>query len=67
MLNLRLGIGDPDGRWEVALLGRNLTDETIITYANDTPLAFSQFRSPSYYGFVGRPRNIALQAAFRFP
>jgi iron complex outermembrane receptor protein len=66
-LNLRLGIGDPDGRWEVALLGRNLTDEEIVSYANDTPLAFSQFGSPSWYGFVGRPRNVALQALFRFP
>jgi len=66
-LNLRLAIGAPDGRWELALLGRNLTDETIVTYANDTPLAFSQFRSPSFYGFVDRPRSIAVQGSFRFP
>jgi outer membrane receptor protein involved in Fe transport len=66
-LNLRLAIGDPDGQWEVALLGRNLTDEEIVTYANDTPLAFSQFGSPSYYGFVDRPRTVAVQAALRFP
>jgi outer membrane receptor protein involved in Fe transport len=66
-LNLRLALGDPDGRWEVALLGRNLTDEEIVTYANDTPLAFSQFGSPSYYGFVDRPRTVAVQASLRFP
>ncbi|MFQ5635766.1 MAG: TonB-dependent receptor [Gammaproteobacteria bacterium] len=66
-LSLRLAIGDPYGRWEVAVLGRNLTDEDIVTYANDTPLAFSQFGSPSYYGFVARPRSIAVQAAYRFP
>jgi hypothetical protein len=65
-LNLRLALGDPDGMWEVALLGRNLTDETIVTYANDTPLAFSQFGSPSYYGFIDRPRTIAVQAMMRF-
>jgi outer membrane receptor protein involved in Fe transport len=65
-LNLRLALGDPDGMWEVALLGRNLTDETIVTYANDTPLAFSQFGSPSYYGFIDRPRTIAVQALMRF-
>ncbi|MDP7660681.1 MAG: TonB-dependent receptor, partial [Gammaproteobacteria bacterium] len=65
-LNLRLAVGDPDGLWEVAVLGRNLTDETIITYANDTPLAFSQFGSPSYYGFVARPRTFAVQALMRF-
>lgn len=66
-VNLRFALGAPDGRWELALLGRNLTDETIVTYANDTPLAFSQFRSPSFYGFVDRPRSIAVQASFRFP
>ncbi|MGI9341795.1 MAG: TonB-dependent receptor [Gammaproteobacteria bacterium] len=66
-VNLRLALGAPDGRWEVAVLGRNLTDETIVTYANDTPLAFSQFRSPSFYGFVDRPRSFALQASLRFP
>jgi outer membrane receptor protein involved in Fe transport len=66
-LNLRLAVGDPDGRWEIAILGRNLTDETIVTYANDTPLAFSQFRSPSYYAFVDRPRSFAIQGTFNFP
>jgi len=66
-LNLRVAIGSEDGTWELALLGRNLTDETIVTYANDSPLAFSQFGSPSYYGFIDRPRSIAVQAAFNFP
>ncbi len=66
-LNLRLAIGDPDGRWELALLGRNLSDETIVTYANDTPLAFSQFGAPSWYGFLDRPRNFAVQGFLRFP
>lgn len=66
-LNLRLAIGDPDGQWEVAFLGRNLTDETIVTYANDTPLAYSQFGSPTFYGFVDRPRTFAVQATMRFP
>jgi len=66
LVNLRVGIGSEDGSWEVALLGRNLTDETIVTYSNDTPLAFSQFGSPSYYGFIARPRSVALQVAFRF-
>ena len=65
-VNLRFALGAPDGRWELALLGRNLTDETIVTYANDTPLAFSQFRSPAFYGFVDRPRSVALQATLNF-
>ncbi len=64
--NLRLALGDAAGRWELALLGRNLTDEKIISYANDTPLAFSQFGAPTFYGFIDRPRNVALQASYRF-
>lgn len=66
-LNLRVAIGAEDGTWEIAFLGRNLTDETIVTYANDTPLAFSQFGSPSYYGFIDRTRSVGLQAAYNFP
>ncbi len=64
--NLRLAVADADERWEVAILGRNLTDEEVVSYANDTPLAFSQFGSPAFYGFVDRPRNIAVQGRYRF-
>ncbi len=65
-VNLRLALGDIDEIWEVALLGRNLTDEEIVTYANDVPLAFSQFGTPAYYGFIDRPRTVAVQASYRF-
>ncbi len=64
--NLRVALADGSERWEVAILGRNLTDEEVITYANDTPLAFSQFGSPTFYGFVDRPRSVAVQASYRF-
>ncbi len=65
-VNLRVAISDLDRRWELALLGRNLTDEEVVSYANDTPLAFSQFGTPTYYGFIDRSRNIALQASYKF-
>jgi outer membrane receptor protein involved in Fe transport len=65
-LNLRVGLADADGRWEVAVLGRNLTAEEIVSYANDTPLAFSQFGTPTWYGFIDRPRSVALQASYKF-
>jgi outer membrane receptor protein involved in Fe transport len=64
--NLRLAVASSEDRWEVALLGRNLTDEEVVTYANDTPLAFSQFGTPTWYGFVDRSRSVALQARYRF-
>ncbi len=64
--NLRLALANPDDRWEVAVLGRNLGDESVVSYANDTPLAFSQFGSPTYYGFMDQGRNVALQASYKF-
>jgi len=66
MWNLRVALGDADDRWEVAILGRNLTDEEVVSYANDTPLAFSQFGAPTWYGFVERSRSVAVQASYRF-
>ncbi len=65
-VNLRVAIADMDRQWEVAILARNLTDEKVVSYANDTPLAFSQFGTPTYYGFIDRSRNIALQGNYRF-
>jgi hypothetical protein len=64
--NLRLGLGSADEKWELALLGRNLTDREVVSYANDTPLAFSQFGTPTWYGFIERSRSVALQASYRF-
>ncbi len=64
--NARLSLGHGDGLWEVALVGRNLTDKTTVTYAADVPLAFTLFRARSYYGFVEPPRAIAIEARVRF-
>lgn len=65
-LNLRLAISDIDDQWEVALIGKNLTDENIVTYANDTPLATSLSQSIGYYGFVESPRTLSVQGTYRF-
>lgn len=65
-LNARLALGHGSGLWELALVGRNLTDKTTVTYAADVPLAFAFFRARSYYGFVEPPRAIAIEARMRF-
>jgi iron complex outermembrane recepter protein len=65
-INARLSLGTNDGRWEVALVGRNLTDETVVSYAGDTPLANRLFRARSYYGFVDQPMGIAVEGRLRF-
>lgn len=65
-VNARLALADIKSGWEVALIGKNLTDEDVISYSNDTPLANSSFGSINHYGFVERPRSVAVQASYRW-
>ena len=64
--NGRIGLGAIDQSWEVSLVGKNLTDEAIIVYAADTPLAFTIFGATTHTGFVEAPRSVALQATYRW-
>ena len=65
-LNARIALSSQEGTWEVALLGRNLTDEAVTGYAADIPLAARTFGAPSYGSFVAPPRSVAVQALMRF-
>lgn len=65
-VNGRLSLADVDDKWEVALVGKNLTDEEIVTYGNQTPLAGNSFRVASRYAFYERERSVALQGVYRF-
>ena len=61
MIDLRLSIGSPDGTWEIAALGKNLTDEYVGYNNNDQPLA-----SGNGFNSVGKLRSYAVQASYRF-
>ncbi|WP_288363881.1 TonB-dependent receptor [uncultured Spongiibacter sp.] len=63
--NGRLGVGAIDQSWELALVGKNLTDEVIVVYAADTPLAKTLFGTTSHTGFIEAPRSVALQFSYR--
>jgi len=65
-VNMRVSIEDVNAGWEVALIGRNITNERVVTYANDTPLAANLTQSIGHYSFVESPRTIALQGIYRF-
>ncbi|MCS6947774.1 MAG: TonB-dependent receptor [Steroidobacteraceae bacterium] len=65
-LNARISFGAADGKWAVALIGRNLTDEEVVSYSGEAPLSGSIFSARSYYGFVDPPRTVALEATVRF-
>lgn len=65
-VNGQLGIGHQDGTWDVSLIGKNLTDEGILPYGNDTPLAGRTFGAFSAWRFVEPGRTVALQGTLRF-
>lgn len=58
-LNARLGLKARDG-WEVALVGRNLTDKMVYEYA--VPISFV---GNGAYVMPNRPRTVALQLTYR--
>jgi outer membrane receptor protein involved in Fe transport len=65
-INARLGFGPDDGSWELAVLGKNLTDEIVKQYNGDTPLGGSTFGANSNYTFFSQGRTVALQAGAKF-
>lgn len=64
MLDARLGI--EGNNWGLALLGKNLLDEDIISYSANMPLSERFFATNTYYSFVRRPRTVAVEATFKF-
>ena len=57
--DLRAGIRSSDNRWELAIIGRNITNEITAAHAFNTPITggISQFIQP--------PRTIAIQARLK--
>jgi len=60
-LDLRVELADLDGKWSVAAVGKNLTDEKTTTWVNDVPV----FRG-AYFGFIDPPRSFGIQLRRNF-
>ena len=60
-VNATIAIGPALGSWDIALLGRNLTDEETFSYVNDTPL-FNGARQAR----MDQPRTISIRCRLRF-
>ncbi|WP_243391679.1 TonB-dependent receptor, partial [Pseudohalioglobus lutimaris] len=60
-VDLRLGLGSVDGMWDVALIGKNLTDEYTSGNNNDQPLV-----PGNGFSSTDRLRSYAVQATYRF-
>lgn len=67
-INARIALTGQSDMWELALIGKNLTDETIVSYANGLPVAsvLTQGTGSGFYAFYERPRSVALQGTMRF-
>ena len=65
-VNARIALSGMNSGWEIALVGKNLTDEDVLTYGNSTPLAYSTYGAKSRYTFYERGRSVALQGTYRF-
>lgn len=60
-VDLRVGIGPDDRRWEIALITRNLTDKATSSFIAPLPTS-----NGSTIVYPDRPRSIALSASVKF-
>lgn len=60
-MNGRLGFGPRDASWEVALVGRNLTDARTLIYANP-----GAFQTGSAIGTLDLPRTVMIQLNLKY-
>lgn len=72
-INARIALMALNGRWELAVIGKNLTDAATFSAGSAVPLATTNGPSwniPDYKGTymasVERPRNVALQFSYNF-
>ena len=73
-INARLAVSSTEGTWDVALVGKNLTDEEVISFGGQVPLSTTLTAGAfgpagagtAYYAFYDRPMSIALQGTYRF-
>ena len=61
-VDARVALAGADDRWEIAVIGRNLTDKLIRSWANDLPVVTNN----NYFAHLDRPRNIAVQFRYSF-
>jgi len=67
LLDLRVALAEPDGKWQLALLARNLLDESS-SFGFDFPFFGGQVlpAGSTTIGSVSRPRTLAVQGLYRF-
>lgn len=71
-LDASVRVRDADDRWEIALLGKNLTNQFVVTGVTDgsgtgTGTGTAGGISADQVGFVAMPRTVMLQLTYRIP
>jgi outer membrane receptor protein involved in Fe transport len=61
LLNARLGVGAPDGKWTVEIWGNNLADKLFYQVAFDAPFQYDQIDA-----FLGDPRTFGITLRTKF-
>lgn len=64
IIDLRVSVANEN--WDLALLGKNVTNEDFLTYVNNVPLSGSTFGTNTFYGFNIRERSWWVQLAWRY-
>ncbi|MDH3512231.1 MAG: TonB-dependent receptor [Gammaproteobacteria bacterium] len=64
-INARVSLGTSDGKWSIAVVGKNLGDEATTTFGNDVPLGSLGFDG-TYFQHIDPPRTITLQGRWSF-
>ena len=64
-INARISLGSADGKWSIAVVGKNLGDEATTTFGNDVPLGSLGFDG-TYFQHIDPPRTITLQGRWSF-
>jgi len=60
-INARLALASSDDRWQVALVGKNLTDQVVRTFGSKVSLSGSGITS-----LMAPPRTVAVEGIFNF-
>ncbi len=61
IFNARIALASVEDTWQVALTGKNLTDQTTLNYMTNLSLS-----GGGMTGQVGRPRTIGIEGSYRF-
>jgi outer membrane receptor protein involved in Fe transport len=65
-LNLSAHVGTGDGRWDLALIAKNLTDEFIVSGGGDAPNTPTTGAFADQIGLTSNPRTVAMQITFTY-